>query len=183
VKRRARRVVATALAAAGCLAAPLTPVQAYEGQGGNDADPKRLAALRNATADYRDFALSQQDGFTALVATTDGRTCITNAAGNMGEHWANGARVGDGEIHQQRPEVLLYEPQPDGSKQLLGVEYVVIASDWLADHDSPPVLFGREFTFVTTNPYGLPPFYELHAWAWRDNPSGPFADWNPDVRC
>jgi len=184
MNRRTRRIAAAAGALAGCLAAPLAPVNAYEGQGGNDADPKRFAALRNATADYRDFAMSQQDGFTALVARTDnGQTCITNAAGNMGQHYANIGRVGDGAIHQQRPEVLLYEPQSDGSKELLGVEYVVIASDWFANHDTPPVLFGREFTLMTSNPYGLPPFFELHAWAWRTNPSGPFADWNPDVSC
>jgi hypothetical protein len=31
----------------------------------------------------------------------------------------------------------------------------------------------------------LPPpaFYELHVWAWRDNPHGAFVDWNPAVSC
>ena len=28
-----------------------------------------------------------------------------------------------------------------------------------------------------------PAFYELHVWAWRDNPSGVFVDWNPRVSC
>ena len=27
------------------------------------------------------------------------------------------------------------------------------------------------------------PFYELHAWIWRPNPSGIFKDWNPSVTC
>ncbi len=31
--------------------------------------------------------------------------------------------------------------------------------------------------------YGLPPFYELHAWIWKRNPSGTFSDWNPRVSC
>jgi hypothetical protein len=33
------------------------------------------------------------------------------------------------------------------------------------------------------NRYGLPAFYELHVWAWKTNPSGMFADWNPRVSC
>ena len=33
------------------------------------------------------------------------------------------------------------------------------------------------------NRYGLPPFYELHAWAWKHNPRGLFDDWNPRVSC
>jgi len=33
------------------------------------------------------------------------------------------------------------------------------------------------------NRYRLPAFYELHVWAWRDNPDGSFADWNPLVSC
>jgi hypothetical protein len=30
---------------------------------------------------------------------------------------------------------------------------------------------------------GLPPFYELHVWAWRTNPHGAFVDWNTGVSC
>ncbi|HEX9707342.1 MAG TPA: hypothetical protein VGA24_06845 [Steroidobacteraceae bacterium] len=26
-------------------------------------------------------------------------------------------------------------------------------------------------------------FYEIHVWAWRNNPDGTFADWNPRVSC
>jgi predicted ATPase len=33
------------------------------------------------------------------------------------------------------------------------------------------------------NRYGLPPFYALHAWAWKVNPSGDFFAWNPRVDC
>lgn len=185
MSRTARRLAALASAVAGSLVASVGPVSAYDGQQGNDADPARLAAVRNATADFRDFAASQEAGFTALVTNqSTGESCISHgSAGAMGQHWANVTRVGDGVIQQQRPEVLLYAPRPDGSKVLLGVEYVVIASDWLARHDEPPVLFNTEFDLVTTNPFGLPPFYALHAWAWEANPSGAFASWNPAVTC
>jgi hypothetical protein len=33
------------------------------------------------------------------------------------------------------------------------------------------------------NRYGLQAFYELHVWAWKDNPQGPFVDWNNHVSC
>jgi hypothetical protein len=33
------------------------------------------------------------------------------------------------------------------------------------------------------NRYNLAPFFELHVWAWRDNPNGAFVDWNNRVSC
>ena len=32
-------------------------------------------------------------------------------------------------------------------------------------------------------PADIGAFYELHVWAWKLNPSSPFADWNPRVSC
>lgn len=47
-----------------------------------------------------------------------------------------------------------------------------------------PSLFGQEFELVPAgNRYGLPDFYELHAWVWKHNPNGMFHDWNPTVSC
>ena len=55
---------------------------------------------------------------------------------------------------------------------------------WDAANDGPPSLFGRNFALVGAgNRYGLPPFYQLHVWLWRPNPSGIFNDWNPKVSC
>jgi len=31
--------------------------------------------------------------------------------------------------------------------------------------------------------FGLPAFYALHVWAWKDNPNGTFVNWNPAVSC
>ncbi|TIO10603.1 MAG: hypothetical protein E5X89_09450 [Mesorhizobium sp.] len=33
------------------------------------------------------------------------------------------------------------------------------------------------------NRYGLGAFYETHVWAWKGNPTGTFADMNPNVSC
>jgi hypothetical protein len=48
----------------------------------------------------------------------------------------------------------------------------------------PPALEGNLLNFVNEpNRYGLPAFYELHVWAFQDNPNGSFADWNSRVVC
>src|SRR5947209_20145827 len=71
----------------------------------------------------------------------------------------------------------------------LGVHYVkahrcsvVLQSTWDSTHNSPPTLFGQNFQRTgADNRYGLPAFYSLHAWIWKDNPSGTFSLWNPRV--
>ena len=79
--------------------------------------------------------------------------------------------------------MLLYEKR-GGRLRLLGVEYLVIAEAWDAKLIGPPVLMGQHFHYVgSPNRYGLPAFYQLHVWAWKDNPHGTFVDWNPDVSC
>jgi hypothetical protein len=103
--------------------------------------------------------------------------------GAMGIHFVNGDLVGDGEVDASQPEALIYEFR-NGHLRLVGVEYVVIAEAWDADHDTPPTLMGQVFHYVgAPNRYRIPAFYELHVWAWKKNPSGMFTDWNPKVSC
>jgi hypothetical protein len=81
------------------------------------------------------------------------------------------------------PEILIYE-QRNGRLQLVGVEFIVIAADWHNTNEGPPMLMGQHFHYVgSPNRYGLPAFYELHVWAWKENPNGMFADFNPRVSC
>jgi hypothetical protein len=103
--------------------------------------------------------------------------------GAMGIHFVNGDLVGDGEIDALKPEALIYEVSK-GVLQLLGVENVVIAEVWDANHETPPSLLGQVFQYVSApNRYRIPAFYELHVWAWKQNPNGMFTDWNPKVSC
>jgi hypothetical protein len=104
--------------------------------------------------------------------------------GAMGIHYVNGALVGDGKIEVTQPEALIYEPLGN-RRRLVGVEYIVDAPTWLSTHDAPPQLEGQGFQLVgTPNRFGIPsPFFELHVWAWRDNPQGAFVDWNNNVTC
>jgi hypothetical protein len=102
----------------------------------------------------------------------------------MGIHYVNGTLVSDDEVVAGTPELVVYEPTKNGRLRLVAAEYVVFQAAWDATHTSPPELFGREFELVPAgNRYGLPPFYELHAWLWKHNPAGMFDDWNPRVTC
>jgi hypothetical protein len=134
--------------------------------------------VRQATAQFKDVEAAKAAGYGLLHGCASGPQ-----EGAMGVHYANGQLAGDGTLDAATPEALLYEPK-DGKLQLVGVEYVVIAEDWHASHEAPPVLMGQLFNYVSApNRYGLPAFYELHVWAWKRNPAGIFADWNPRVSC
>ena len=106
------------------------------------------------------------------------------AYGAMGLHFANMSLIGDGKIDATKPEILLYEPTANGRLRLTGADFLVFASDWDKTHTSAPELNGQLFHFFDApNRFGLPPFYTLHVWAWKDNPLGTFTNWNPNVSC
>jgi hypothetical protein len=104
--------------------------------------------------------------------------------GAMGIHYVNGALVTDGLIDVTHPEALIYEPVGN-ARRLVGVEYIVDAATWLANNNGiPPQLDGQDFQFIAApNRFALNDFFELHVWAWRDNPQGAFVDWNNNVTC
>lgn len=105
--------------------------------------------------------------------------------GAMGVHFVNPTLLVDDVLDATKPEALIYEFK-DGAARLVGVEFIVFASVWHVTHapNDPPVLEGQLLQFVDSpNRFGLPAHYELHVWAWQDNPNGVFVDWNPRVSC
>ncbi|MGH7128374.1 MAG: hypothetical protein ACREIV_07380 [Planctomycetaceae bacterium] len=135
--------------------------------------------VRDATARFRDPAVAMAESYAPFLGCVSGPV-----VGAMGIHFVNGPLVEDGVLDAARPEILVYDPQENGRLRLVAVEYLVIAAAWDVDHTAAPVLSGQVFNYVSSpNRYGLPPFYELHAWAWKDNPLGAFVDWNPKVSC
>jgi hypothetical protein len=137
-----------------------------------------VEVVRGATEQYQNVAEAEAAGYGLFHGCVSGPQ-----EGAMGVHLAKGDIVGDGALEATQPEALLYEFQ-DGGMHLVGVEYVVLADDWHANNEAPPVLMGQLFNYVSSpNRYGLPAFYELHVWAWERNPLGAFADWNPRVSC
>jgi hypothetical protein len=136
-------------------------------------------AVRKATDRYRDVSNAIADGYVQFQGCVSGPV-----QGAMGVHYSNFSLF-DGESDVQNPEVLVYEPR-NGRLQLVAAEYVIPAPLWDPNHDpfDKPQLMGHLFQFAPgPNRYGPDAIYELHVWAWRDNPSGTFADWNPDVSC
>jgi hypothetical protein len=111
--------------------------------------------------------------------------CVTGPDhGAMGIHYVNGALLGETQLDASKPQALIYEPV-NGKLRLVGVEFIVDAATWLVSNgNTPPVLDGQVFQFVVApNRFNIPSFFELHVWAWRDNPQGAFVDWNNRVTC
>jgi hypothetical protein len=126
-------------------------------------------------------ALHQEKGWVV------GTPCVSGPdTGAMGFHIVNPGRLADGIIDPEFPEALIYEPLPNGSFRLVGLEFIEDAADWAARNPNgpPPSLDGNLMNLVgEPNRYGLHAFYELHVWAFEDNPKGAFADWNTRVSC
>lgn len=131
----------------------------------------QLVAAREAVAAFADRAQSEAAGYTAQI--TD---CRASEQGGQGLHFGKAELIHDGaQLDALQPEVLMYEPQADGSLRFVGFEYVIPRADWTSA--DPPTFLGQQMTaneeFDT---------WVLHAWV-VDNPNGPFADWNPNVSC
>ncbi len=136
---------------------------------GGNAD---LATLRRVTAPFQSFDSASSAGWAAKITA-----CMSDSAlGGMGFHYGNPDLI-DGTARVDEPELLLYEPQADHSLELVAVEYIIPYSAH-ARSDAPPVLFGRQYKQNDT--FQL---WGLHVWAWKSNPSGLYADWNPTVNC
>lgn len=165
-------ILGAAAVAAGTLAAT-------GGIAASREDGDSLDAVRRATRQYRDVDRATDDGYVQFFG------CVHEPlTGSMGIHFVNGQLASDTVIDVSKPEAVIYEQQPNGRLGLVGVEYVVFKDAWDAEHAAPPELFGRPFNVVEEpNRYGIPTFYELHAWAWKENPAGAHEDWNPKVIC
>ncbi|WP_092762733.1 hypothetical protein [Jannaschia helgolandensis] len=89
------------------------------------------------------------------------------------------------------PSILLYEPQPDGSLQLVGVENLIFQAAWTAAGEDGVPMSGDQPWDVMADmsdtegdeAHGFEPHYDLHIWTQRENPTGVFAPFNPDVTC
>jgi hypothetical protein len=145
---------------------------------------RQIVKVTRATARYHDLTNALGDGYEAFVIPPDvggtpttGRgipgdpTCFDSANGGMGVHYVKGL---DDALDQAHPEALVYELSGGGRLDLVAVEYIV--PNEFVDPEDPPTMMGQA---LHAHPY-LPVFV-LHAWVWRTNPDGVFADYNPAV--
>jgi hypothetical protein len=166
-----------------------------------------LEEVRAIAEKYRDVNIAKAEGY-----TTDNK-CVTAemlghpaAMGAMGLHYVRrdllglppkpsppgSGRVSGTGTHGdfRNPAMLVYEPQPDGSLQLVAVENLVFAAAWHGQSERPPTFHGRTWSLLKDDPrtkldeaHGWEPHYEQHLWVFRDNPNGAYSPFNPAVTC
>jgi hypothetical protein len=156
-----------------------------------------LGAVRAATAAFHSPDAAAAAGYQF------GEPCIASPAGAMGSHTLNPPLVAAAGVEAERPEALLYFPQPDGGLKLAGVEYIEFvrlrnpatgevapwfsSAKWPSTYEvvSPtPELFGRTFDGpMPGHTSSMPWHWDLHVWLWTNNPAGLFAQWNPALQC
>ena len=138
----------------------------------NDAVRRDLDVLRAATNKFHDIAEARAAGYPSTMPK-----CIADSTmGGMGYHLIDRSLFDD-KLEIERPEMLIYAPSGEGKVELVGVEYIVPYRA-VASTAKPPRLFDQDL-----KRYDQLNYWALHVWAWRSNPSGLFADWNPTVRC
>jgi hypothetical protein len=193
--------VALALLAglAGCASSSGTPPD------GSRSSDRTIRAMAEASRRFRDVRVALAEGYIrdptnmCVTAEMEGQPAFL---GTMGIHYfrpdllgitATAPRVSGTGTHADfsRPGVLIYEPQADGSLELVAVENLVFQKPWQeAGHTEAPSYNGHAFFHMVDNPltpvdeaHGFEPHYELHAWVHRRNPAGTFYPFNPTVTC
>ena len=170
-----------------------------------DSQPS-LEAVRSATERFRDVNVALAEGYIrdpmnmCETAEMVGRPA---EYGVMGVHYFRpdllgitappNPRVDGTGTHTDflQPAVLLYEPQADGTLELIGVENLVFIQAWeAAGHSDPPSFQGQVFNRMVDDPgtdldeaHMFAPHYDLHVWLYRENPRGTFEQFNPNVSC
>jgi hypothetical protein len=138
-----------------------------------------LRIVRESTERFRDVGVAEAEGYALQFGCVSGPD-----DGAMGLHYVNAALVNSGVLDATRPQIVIYEPTPSGRRRLIGADYLLFADAWDSKHSGPPELMGQLFhLFESPNRFGLPAFYTLHVWAWKENPKGAFVNWHPDVSC
>jgi hypothetical protein len=162
----------------------VSPISAHAGHdhaGLND----ELAQVRRATTRFRSVEAAMEAGYELGYVNGSGiriiTGCIANpTAGAMGYHYFNKELVDDLVVDVLRPEVMVYAPQPHGRLKLAAVEWVVPgAGSNPPGVSEPPTVLGMPMHILVP----AVGFYIKHAWIFKNNPSGMFADWNPKVSC
>lgn len=142
----------------------------------SSAAPERdlLATVRDETARFSSTTAAVEAGY-----VPDDHCVVHPEMGGMGFHWLAEDLV-DPAFDPLQPEALLYAPTPDGGRQLVGVEYIVIDAG-----QGRPSFDGHPF-----DEGGVPPLTEqgvphwsLHVWAHLENADGTFTPFNPAVTC
>ena len=138
-----------------------------------DLGESELDEVRAATEGYQSVAAAEAAGFVNVNI----EECVASPEGAMGYHYVNFDLL-DLELDPQQPEIMVFIPDASQGLRLGAVEYAVPIEPWDAMYDSPPEVLGQ-----VMHPNPVLGLYVLHVWLYEENPSGVFADWNPNVSC
>jgi hypothetical protein len=165
-----------------------------------------LAEVRQATERFRDVNVALAEGYIRdpfdLCDTAEmmGRPA---SVGAMGIHYFRPDLLGITAPPSPRvngvgtytdfrnPSILIYEPQANGSLELVAVENLVFTAAWrAAGHTGPPTFHGVPYDLMVDNPnttvdeaHMFESHFDRHVWIYRDNPNGVFTPFNPAVSC
>ena len=165
-----------------------------------------LAKIRAATERFRDVSQALAEGYIRDPANVcDDAEMMGKPAslGAMGLHYLRpdllgvtappNPRVDGAGTHTDfaQPGVLIYEPQADGSLELVAVENLVFIKAWeAAGNVAAPSFHGIAWDRMVDDPtsaldeaHNFEPHYDRHVWLYRENPNGVFAQYNPTVSC
>lgn len=165
-----------------------------------------LGEVRRATERFRDVTVALAEGYIRdpfEVCETAEMMGRPRELGAMGIHYFRpdmlgitappAPRVNGNGTHTdfRRPSILIYEPQADGSLELVAVENLVFAKAWReAGHSERPTFHGVPYDSMADDPSTLvdeahmfEPHYDRHVWIYRENPNGVFTPLNPAVSC
>lgn len=169
------------------------------------AEEPNLEAVRQATERFQDVNVAVAEGYIRDpmdLCDTAEMMGAPAELGAMGVHYfrpdllgitGTEPRVDGSGTHMDflRPAVLIYEPQADGSLELVAVENLVFKQAWeAAGNTEPPTYQGIAYDLMADDPstsideaHMFMPHYDRHVWIYRENPNGVFAQYNPRVSC
>src|SRR5258707_8106398 len=111
-----------------------------------------IQAVRQATERFKDITVAEKERYALGFGGVSG-----DDYGAMGLHYINGDILNGGELDVNRPQIVIYEPQPTGEPRLIGADYLVFAKQWDKKKVGPPQLMGQLFHyFESPNRFGLP---------------------------
>jgi hypothetical protein len=164
-----------------------------------------LEEVKAAAERFRDIEVALAEGYIRDpmdICETAPMMGLPAELGAMGIHYfrpdllgitATSPRVDGVGTHTDflQPAILIYEPQADGSLELVAVENLVFRDAWYAAGNSePPSFHGVTWDLMVNDPetdvdeaHMFEPHYDRHVWVFRENPNGVFAQFNPRVNC
>jgi hypothetical protein len=212
VKEASVRTSVESWLAASIVVAAIASMVACSRPAEGTADPRpdpgepELAAVRAATEKFRDVEAALAAGYIRDpfdLCDTAAMLGRPPELGAMGVHYFRPDLLGitappdplvrgsGTHIDFLNPGILIYEPQADGSLELVAVENLVFADAWkAAGHADPPSFYGMPYDYMADDPateadesHKFAPHWDRHVWLYRENPNGMFAQFNPRVSC